>query len=193
MPFHLSDFVNLNLSVQVPDRALSSQSSRLATRSQSTTNALIHPLLWEYADPEDAKRIEQVWFAGAHSNVGGGYPKQGMSLVALDWMIRKAAESGLRVLCSDHTLYREHANVDDKLYNPRAGLGIFYRWKPRDVATMCKENNVPPAIHLSVLERVAHGTEDYTPGNLASDATVVITPTGDPEKDQSASEPGSNC
>jgi hypothetical protein len=190
MPFHLSDFVNLTIyRFKFPDRVLSKSVERAChALAIDDERHSFHPLLWEYAGPEDAKRIEQVWFAGAHSNVGGGYPKQGMSLVALDWMIRKAAESGLRVLCSDHTLYREHANVDDKLYDPRAGLGIFYRWKPRDIATMCKENNVPPVIHLSVLERVAHGTEDYTPGNLASDATVVITPTGDPEKDKSASE-----
>ena len=47
------------------------------------------PLLWE-EDPQDRARIQQVWFAGAHSNVGGGYPKQGMSLVALDWLLSQA-------------------------------------------------------------------------------------------------------
>jgi len=33
---------------------------------------------------EHDPRIEQVWFAGCHANVGGGYEKQGLSLVALD-------------------------------------------------------------------------------------------------------------
>ena len=47
------------------------------------------PLLW-CEGPGDDVRIEQVWFAGVHSNVGGGYPRQGMSLVALDWMMRRA-------------------------------------------------------------------------------------------------------
>src|SRR5262249_20593062 len=75
---------------------------------------------------------------------------------------------------------------DDKLYDPRAGLGIFYRWKPRDIVAMCDENNVHPVIHLSVLERVAHGTEDYAPGNLPPNANVVITPTGESEKDAAA-------
>ena len=46
--------------------------------------------------PGDAGRISQVWFAGAHSNVGGGYPKQGMSLVALDWMLAEAEHAGAR-------------------------------------------------------------------------------------------------
>jgi uncharacterized protein (DUF2235 family) len=52
-----------------------------------------HPSLW-YEGEGDAERIEQVWFAGAHSNVGGGYPKQGMSLVAFEWMMRKAENVG---------------------------------------------------------------------------------------------------
>ena len=107
-------------------------------------------MLWDESAGTDA-RIEQVWFAGAHSNVGGGYPKQGMSLVTLEWMIRQAEQAGLRVLASDCTLYREHANVDDKLYDPCAGLGIFYRWKPRNVTAMCHQNNVQPTIHLSAL------------------------------------------
>jgi hypothetical protein len=30
-----------------------------------------------------AGRITQVWFAGVHSNVGGGYPEDRLSLVPL--------------------------------------------------------------------------------------------------------------
>jgi hypothetical protein len=111
-----------------------------------------------------------------------------MSLVALDWMMTRAEEAGLRFIPTDRKVYREHAHVDDKLYDPRAGLGLFYRWKPRDMAALCGESGAPPAVHLSVLERVAHGTDDYAPGNLAPDATVVITPTGDRAKDQAAGE-----
>lgn len=192
LPFHLSDFINLTIyRFKFPDRTLNKSVERAChALSVDDQRHSFHPLLW-CLEPGDEERIEQVWFAGAHSNVGGGYPKQGMSLVALDWMIRKAAEKagdnfGLRVLPSDHASFHEHANVDDKLYDPRAGLGIFYRWKPRDIATMCRENNAKPAIHLSVLERIAHGTEDYAPGNLAGNATVVITPDSDPEKHETA-------
>ncbi len=41
-----------------------------------------HPILWN-----DRKGVEQVWFSGAHSNVGGGYPKQEMSYLTLEWML----------------------------------------------------------------------------------------------------------
>lgn len=42
------------------------------------------------------KRVEQVWFVGAHSDVGGGYPtlESGLSDIALDWMMQKLAGAG---------------------------------------------------------------------------------------------------
>jgi uncharacterized protein (DUF2235 family) len=188
LPFHLSDVINTTVyRFKFPDQ-------RLSPAVQQACHALaldderhsFHPLLWD--ETGDGQRIEQVWFAGAHSNIGGGYPKQGMSLVALDWMMARAEAAGLRFIETDRREYREHAHVDDKLYDSRAGLGVFYRWKPRDMAALCEENGTPPVLHLSVLERIAHGTEDYAPGNLAPGAAVAITPTGHPAKDQAAQE-----
>jgi uncharacterized protein (DUF2235 family) len=43
----------------------------------------------------DEQVIEQTWFAGAHSNVGGGYPDTGLSDIAFVWMARKAQSCGL--------------------------------------------------------------------------------------------------
>ena len=40
-------------------------------------------------------KVEQVWFVGAHSNVGGGYADSGLSDIALKWMIDHAGVSGL--------------------------------------------------------------------------------------------------
>ena len=134
-----------------------------------------HPLLWKEKEGGDYPRIKQVWFSGMHSNVGGGYPKQGMSLVPLAWIMSEAKVAGLRIIESDDVYYREHANVDDTLYDSRSGFGNLYRWLPRNIEKICKDNNVKPRIHLSVLERITHGTGDYAPGNLPPDAEVVIT------------------
>ena len=43
--------------------------------------------------------IRQVWFAGAHSDVGGSYPEKdsGLSKLALEWMLREAYQFGLKV------------------------------------------------------------------------------------------------
>jgi hypothetical protein len=113
--------------------------------------------------------------------VGGGYPKQGMSLVTLDWMMQKAQQNGLRILADDRKNYSEHGNVDDKLYDSRAGLGVFYRWKPRNMEKlwMDQQAGTLPPIHLSVLERIAHGTDGYAPGTLAPDVSITFTPSDD--------------
>jgi len=143
------------------------------------------PVLWKLNSPKDAERIEQVWFAGAHSNVGGGYPKQGLSLVALSWMLRRARRFDLRVQPLDVELFEGHSTVNDQLYDPRAGIGVFYRWAPRDIDRLCAKSGAPK-IHLSVMERLAHGTDDYSPGNLPFNAEVVVTPTDDPGADAAA-------
>ena len=56
--------------------------------------APFEPTLWDYK-PKGTQRVEQVWFCGAHSDVGGGYPENGLSDIALQWMIDRAADAGL--------------------------------------------------------------------------------------------------
>ena len=41
------------------------------------------------------ERVKQVWFEGAHSDVGGGYRSTGLSDTALLWMAREAHAAGL--------------------------------------------------------------------------------------------------
>jgi uncharacterized protein (DUF2235 family) len=46
------------------------------------------PTFWTIPKGEEPKgHVEQTWFAGAHSNVGGGYADSGLSDQALIWMI----------------------------------------------------------------------------------------------------------
>ena len=52
------------------------------------------PDLWTGA-PAEGQIIEQVWFAGVHSNIGGGYRDYGLSNIALDWLASRAARHGL--------------------------------------------------------------------------------------------------
>ena len=59
------------------------------------------PTLW--TDPKGAaprvnmpgSSVEQTWFVGAHSNVGGGYADCGLSDIALKWMIDRARNNSL--------------------------------------------------------------------------------------------------
>lgn len=42
--------------------------------------------------------LEQVWFPGAHSDVGGSYPESGLSDLALRWMVLEAHRAGLALV-----------------------------------------------------------------------------------------------
>jgi uncharacterized protein (DUF2235 family) len=141
-----------------------------------------YPELWNEQDGKD-ERVLQVWFAGVHSNVGGGYSKHGMSLVTLDWMMGEAKAHGLRFLDSDIGYVRTRHDPHDKLYNSRASLAVYYRWKPRSIVELCtKHRMVKPKIHISVFERIANGTDGYAPGNVPYDCDIVTTKSDKSEK-----------
>jgi uncharacterized protein (DUF2235 family) len=182
-PFHSSDLINtLVHRFKFPDQKLSDKvDSAVQAISIDDARSAFEPRLWE-----EHRNVEQVWFSGVHCNVGGGYPKQGMSLVTLDWMMQKASERNLRFLSQDRKGYSDHGSVDDKLYDSRAELGVFYRWKPRNMKKLCEEQKAgsQARVHLSVFERIAHGTDGYAPGTLAPDLQVVYTPTGNPDEDK---------
>jgi uncharacterized protein (DUF2235 family) len=134
-----------------------------------------HPELWNEQNGAD-DRLQQVWFSGAHSNVGGGYPKQGLSLVTLDWMMTHAERAGLRFIDEDVQFVRDHQDVHDRLYDSRSGFAVYYRWAPRDIVKLCAEHRInKPKIHASVFERIANGTNAYAPGNIPFGCDVDVT------------------
>lgn len=54
------------------------------------------PTLWEqHPEAPQTQVLEQVWFAGVHSDVGGGYASAALSDIALLWMVNKAEGCGL--------------------------------------------------------------------------------------------------
>ncbi|MBF0098907.1 MAG: DUF2235 domain-containing protein [Magnetococcales bacterium] len=97
------------------------------------------PRIWhEHPDQNHAiPNLEQVWFAGAHSNVGGGYPRTGLSNVALYWMMRWAVVHGLKLDATALAEADDKANADDKLYDPRDGMAALFRYSARDVEELC--------------------------------------------------------
>ena len=52
------------------------------------------PIPWT-SDPRAGQHVEQVWFEGVHSDVGGGYPDPALAEIALRWMADPARECGL--------------------------------------------------------------------------------------------------
>jgi uncharacterized protein (DUF2235 family) len=52
--------------------------------------------LWHQQSGNKNQVLEQVWFAGVHSDVGGGYTEKGLSDIALEWMMDKAKSCQLK-------------------------------------------------------------------------------------------------
>ena len=135
-----------------------------------------HPLMWNEKHRGEHQTIEQVWFAGVHSNVGGGYPRSEMSLVSLDWMLGKAEQDGLRFIPGFREQIRNEADVNGKLYDSRSGFAAYYRYAPRDITQLCQSNDVTiPKVHVSVFERIIGSIADYAPTNLPGMFKIVPT------------------
>ena len=149
-----------------------------------------HPLVWEHpnncagakvntacatkceADGPEKQIIEQVWFAGVHANVGGGYPKDAMALVSLDWMMGKAAACRLRFVTGARDNCQRDADVHGRLYDSRTGLRAVYRYgrrNPYELYCQKKKEKLLPAIHASVWERIRRGTDYYAPKVIRKD------------------------
>ena len=188
--------------LELPDRRLNQKIQRachaLSLDDERTT---FHPVLWdESGEPASAagerlvrgERISQVWFAGVHANVGGGYPDDSLAHVSLSWMMAEAAACGLRFKCQpgadpDAIVHAKSAqDKDGRLYDSRSGLGGYYRYGPRKVADLCnmtlsddprdKVQIKKPKIHESVFERIKVRAHLYAPIGLPRDYEVV---TGD--------------
>lgn len=141
-----------------------------------------HPVMWDERKKNKDQTIEQVWFAGVHSNVGGGYPREELATITLDWMMAQAQKHELRLHKEWCQNIRRDANAHGRLYNSRSGLMAYYRYLPRNILDLCKGSCLDmPKIHISVFERIQRVTVNYAPGNFPSEFEVAITKWRDPE------------
>ncbi|KEZ77453.1 hypothetical protein C41B8_09641 [Salinisphaera hydrothermalis C41B8] len=116
--------------------------------------AAFEPTLW--AEPEADQSIHQVWFAGVHSDIGGGYRDRGLADITLYWMLGQARRCGLHLA--------PHADPDrpgDALGRRHDSYVGCWRWLGRH------RRRVPPnaSIHASVRTRM-QACPAYAPGNL---------------------------
>ncbi|WP_157219390.1 DUF2235 domain-containing protein [Flavisphingomonas formosensis] len=89
-------------------------------------------------------RLKQVWFAGMHADVGGGYPDESLSYVSLLWMIQEL-DGSLRMIGPLVERVRSMANIFGPIHDSRAGLGAYYRYQPRRIAAMLEGPQDNPA------------------------------------------------
>lgn len=121
------------------------------------------PKLWKENTPDsEATEISQVWFAGVHSNIGGGYERAEIANVCFAWMLENLGNE-LKFKHDVLAEARENSNVHGRLYNSRDGFAAFYSYQPRDIAKLCREAGAPVNVHDSVLERMRMRTANYAP------------------------------
>jgi uncharacterized protein (DUF2235 family) len=139
-----------------------------------------HPIPWnETKEAESvaekkvpAGRLQQVWFAGMHADVGGGYPDDGLSYVPLCWMIAEAGAKGLRLEPAAVSQYRAMAASTGRMYDSRAGSGVLWRYQPRNAQLLLQEGNTP-LIHHSVVTRMIWGDDGYAPISLPEKIDIL--------------------
>jgi len=119
--------------------------------------------LWHQQAGSKDQVLEQVWFPGVHSDVGGGYPESetGLSDIALQWMLEKAKNCKLNFdriemhpnpMATMHETYRGFYTLQTKLYRP---IGL-----PDP-----KTGNTNELLHPAVMERFKNDP-GYRPKNL---------------------------
>jgi uncharacterized protein (DUF2235 family) len=70
------------------------------------------PSLW-YRKPDDPGILEQRWFAGVHSDVGGGYLSCSLADITLWWMAGRAHAAGL-ALKPDHLVWKAEPDGEER-------------------------------------------------------------------------------
>ncbi len=109
--------------------------------------------LWDETDLAPGQKVEQVWFSGVHSDVGGSYKERDLSNITLIWMLKNAEKHGLKL----------KAGWQDNFVGDPAGAmhesytGLWKLWRP--VTRQIPEGG---KIHKSVFAR-SQALADYNP------------------------------
>lgn len=117
------------------------------------------PSLWEL--PENSSQIlEQVWFSGVHSNIGGGYNKDGLANISLHWIVDKAKQHGMQFdqkFLAHYKPWHRHELRDS--------MSLMYRVlvpKLRQLGSTSRGNE---SVHPLAVKRLDE-MDDYNPKNL---------------------------
>ncbi|WP_423906443.1 DUF2235 domain-containing protein [Candidatus Spongiihabitans sp.] len=112
--------------------------------------------IWDESKKSEQQTIEQVWFSGVHSDVGGYYTNCGLSDIALAWMMDKAIQQGLRI--KENWTNNLQQNCLGTLHNSRARFWKLWRKVDRIIPVNAK-------IHESVFQR-QEKDKNYKPSNV---------------------------
>jgi len=106
------------------------------------------PTIWK---PNDNVDIKQVWFAGVHSDVGGGYKNDPdetiLSDIPMTWLMKEAQSVGLTF---EDFLFVAELNPTAKQHDEYKG---FMRFLGKYIRVIPDPNDIPTLVHSSVKKR----------------------------------------
>jgi uncharacterized protein (DUF2235 family) len=146
------------------------------------------PTLWERPQGWQGT-LEQAWFCGVHTNVGGSCRWDGLANEALHWIVEKAEDYGLAF---DDTYLQPFLPC----FNGELIDSMTLKYRPLGAYVRPLGNHAAhgEAIHQSVLDRRALAGMNYRPANLeaylAKGAPAVATTRRTPRGEPCAPLPG---
>lgn len=84
------------------------------------------PVPWDEGERHPDQVIDQVWFPGVHSDIGGGYEDTALSDLALAWMIAKCTQPAVGIRFEPGT-YRFASSITGRQHDERTGWGRLWR------------------------------------------------------------------
>ena len=128
--------------------------------------------LWDESKKKAHQTIEQVWFAGVHSDVGAWYEERQLCAIAFAWMIDEASKRGLRL--RRHWRKRLVQDAAGPIHVSRNGFWKLWRPLTRTIPEAAK-------VHQSVLDRIER-VREYRP-QLPAKRDVRSNPSYEAEGD----------
>ncbi|MBK7954212.1 MAG: DUF2235 domain-containing protein [Candidatus Accumulibacter sp.] len=108
-----------------------------------------------------AGQLEQAWFAGVHSNVGGSYAPDGLANEALHWIVEKAENLGLEF---DKPYLAHFLPCFNSVLND--SMTAVYKVMGPNVRTLGRHAADGEALHQSAIDRKRLAECRYAPENL---------------------------
>ncbi len=117
------------------------------------------PSLWT-KKPDSTKEMEQRWFVGVHSNIGGGYDPDGLANITLNYIIAKAKNLGLQF---DNEYLSYYVGFSDS--ELRESMTLKYRVLGEHIRPITQNDDSNQMVDSSVYDRIKK-LDDYKPENI---------------------------
>ncbi|TNF40820.1 MAG: DUF2235 domain-containing protein [Bacteroidetes bacterium] len=125
------------------------------------------PVIWNPLQNDTEEKMKQVWFAGVHTDVGGGYAEDDLSNISLKWMIQEAKDKNLLIYEKSplwQKLLAAKPDVNGMMHNEQKKFPGT--WMAKQKRSWNKITHGEPVIHESVLNRTKNSNNEDNPAYL---------------------------